>query len=206
MPEQGPARRFVVRGGARRTPFRGVCPHYSGSCAGMQGGGAAGARIHKLLNSDSYMGRFAAGRQTGNGPVPRQTRQGTGPFHPPAPPGSASGVTPAADKNSLCPAGRAEAVFVWQGRTRGGVSASRELVEVTGLEPAASWSQTRRATSCATPRGHRLIIAGKLRSVKMAVSLRECQAELFQYCWGASSPFITRSAPWARASSSSSPG
>ena len=28
------------------------------------------------------------------------------------------------------------------------------VVEVTGLEPAASWSQTRRATSCATPRGH----------------------------------------------------
>lgn len=26
------------------------------------------------------------------------------------------------------------------------------LVEVTGLEPAASWSQTRRATNCATPR------------------------------------------------------
>ena len=103
VPEQGPARRFVVRGGARRTPFRGVCPHYSGSCAGMQGSGAAGARIHKLLNSDSYMGRFAASRQTGNGPVPRQTRQGTGPFHPPAPLSSASGVTPAADKNSPCP-------------------------------------------------------------------------------------------------------
>ena len=28
----------------------------------------------------------------------------------------------------------------------------RFLVEVTGLEPAASWSQTRRATNCATPR------------------------------------------------------
>ena len=70
MPEQGPARRFVVRGGARRTPFRGVCPHYSGSCAGMQGGGAAAARIHKLLNSDSYMGRSAAGQAAP--PVRRQ--------------------------------------------------------------------------------------------------------------------------------------
>ena len=26
------------------------------------------------------------------------------------------------------------------------------MVEVTGLEPAASWSQTKRATICATPR------------------------------------------------------
>ena len=31
------------------------------------------------------------------------------------------------------------------------------LVEVTGLEPAASWSQTTRATNCATPRYSRAI-------------------------------------------------
>ena len=27
-----------------------------------------------------------------------------------------------------------------------------EVVEVTGLEPATAWSQTRNATNCATPR------------------------------------------------------
>ena len=32
------------------------------------------------------------------------------------------------------------------------------LVEVTGLEPAASWSQTTRATNCATPRSYSLPI------------------------------------------------
>ena len=36
------------------------------------------------------------------------------------------------------------------------------LVEVTGLEPATAWSQTRNATNCATPRfvfaGAKLII------------------------------------------------
>ena len=32
------------------------------------------------------------------------------------------------------------------------------MVEVTGLEPAASWSQTTRATNCATPRSYNLPI------------------------------------------------
>ena len=32
------------------------------------------------------------------------------------------------------------------------------MVEVTGLEPAASWSQTTRATNCATPRSYNLSI------------------------------------------------
>ena len=32
------------------------------------------------------------------------------------------------------------------------------MVEVTGLEPAASWSQTTRATNCATPRSYSLFI------------------------------------------------
>ena len=32
------------------------------------------------------------------------------------------------------------------------------MVEVTGLEPAASWSQTTRATNCATPRSYSLSI------------------------------------------------
>lgn len=32
------------------------------------------------------------------------------------------------------------------------------MVEVTGLEPAASWSQTTRATNCATPRSYNLFI------------------------------------------------
>ena len=39
-------------------------------------------------------------------------------------------------------------------------------VEVTGLEPAASWSQTTRATSCATPRDNFSIIRGEARCVK----------------------------------------
>lgn len=34
----------------------------------------------------------------------------------------------------------------------------RIMVEVTGLEPAASWSQTTRATNCATPRSYNLSI------------------------------------------------
>ena len=43
------------------------------------------------------------------------------------------------------------------------------LVEVTGLEPAASWSQTTRATSCATPREHFYYICS--RRVRQVLNL-----------------------------------
>ena len=40
------------------------------------------------------------------------------------------------------------------------------MVEVTGLEPAASCSQSKRATTCATPRTTVLILSYKKKSVK----------------------------------------
>ena len=43
------------------------------------------------------------------------------------------------------------------------------MVEVTGLEPAASWSQTTRATSCATPREHFYYICS--RRVRQVLNL-----------------------------------
>ncbi len=42
------------------------------------------------------------------------------------------------------------------------------MVEVTGLEPAASWSQTTRATNCATPRSYNLPIIIHVRCLRQA--------------------------------------
>ena len=49
------------------------------------------------------------------------------------------------------------------------------LVEVTGLEPAASWSQTTRATSCATPREHFYYICS--RRVRQVLNLGDDKEE-----------------------------
>ena len=49
------------------------------------------------------------------------------------------------------------------------------LVEVTGLEPAASWSQTTRATSCATPREHFYYICS--RRVRQVLNLGDDEEE-----------------------------
>ena len=49
------------------------------------------------------------------------------------------------------------------------------MVEVTGLEPAASWSQTTRATSCATPREHFYYICS--RRVRQVLNLGDDKEE-----------------------------
>ena len=49
------------------------------------------------------------------------------------------------------------------------------MVEVTGLEPAASWSQTTRATSCATPREHFYYICS--RRVRQVLNLGDDEEE-----------------------------
>ena len=54
-------------------------------------------------------------------------------------------------------------------------SAAFILVEVTGLEPAASWSQTTRATSCATPREHFYYICS--RRVRQVLNLGDNEEE-----------------------------
>ena len=44
------------------------------------------------------------------------------------------------------------------------------LVGVAGFEPAASWSRTKRATNCATPRHSRFIIISIFPSVKREIA------------------------------------
>lgn len=50
------------------------------------------------------------------------------------------------------------------------------MVEVTGLEPAASWSQTTRATNCATPRSYSLPIIIHERGRRQALTAVGCGA------------------------------
>ena len=46
-----------------------------------------------------------------------------------------------------------DGVFIYWGNTKTNRFHDSFLVGPTGIEPATSWSQTRRATSCATARG-----------------------------------------------------
>ena len=47
---------------------------------------------------------------------------------------------------------KARKPLIFLAKTAGHLFRQGKMVGVTGIEPAASWSQTRRATSCATPR------------------------------------------------------
>ncbi len=53
------------------------------------------------------------------------------------------------------------------------------LVEVTGLEPAASWSQTTRATNCATPRSYNLLIIIHKRRGRQALAQQKSGPVVF---------------------------
>ena len=53
------------------------------------------------------------------------------------------------------------------------------LVEVTGLEPAASWSQTTRATNCATPRSYNLLIIIHKRRGRQALAQQKSSPVVF---------------------------
>lgn len=64
------------------------------------------------------------------------------------------------------------------------------MVEVTGIEPATSWSQTTRATNCATPgyrcaperRGAKPAAAAELQMLGYySASLQVCQSEIPKY-------------------------
>ncbi len=52
-------------------------------------------------------------------------------------------------------------------------------IEVTGLEPAASWSQTTRATNCATPRSYNLLIIIHKRRGRQALAQQKSGPVVF---------------------------
>lgn len=52
-------------------------------------------------------------------------------------------------------------------------------IEVTGLEPAASWSQTTRATNCATPRSYNLLIIIHKRRGRQALAQQKSSPVVF---------------------------
>ena len=52
---------------------------------------------------------------------------------------------------------KARKPLIFLAKTTGHLFRQGNMVGVTGIEPAASWSQTRRATSCATPRNNQLL-------------------------------------------------
>ena len=52
------------------------------------------------------------------------------------------------------------------------------MVRVTGFEPAASWSQTKRATSCATP-GYEVLLFDPLWSDMWSKEIRHILLKLF---------------------------